>query len=51
MKTPTPKQDDRRRPARENPPIKPLPAETMLYVAHWAEIQKEMNRILALEED
>jgi len=47
---PTPKQNDKPAPAKKVD-SKPSPAEIRLYVAHWAEIQQEMNRILAQEED
>ena len=49
MDNPTPKQDDPQ-PA-INADGKPSPAEIRLYVAYWAEIQREMNRLLAEEED
>jgi len=35
----------------EKPKHKPVPAETRLYVGHWAAILEDMNKILAQEED
>ncbi len=50
MENPTPKQDEPSAPA-VKASGKPSPAEIRLYVAYWAEIQREMNRLLAEEED
>jgi len=47
--SPTPKQDEKQ--TAEKGDRKPSPAEVRIFVAHWAEIQQEMNRILAQEED
>jgi len=47
---PTPKPDETSAPA-EKPGGKLSPAEIRLYVAYWSEIQQEMNRILAQEEE
>jgi hypothetical protein len=46
----TPKRDEKPAQA-EKASGKLSPAEIRLYVAHWAEIQQEMNRILAQEVD
>jgi hypothetical protein len=47
---PTPKPAEDSAPA-EKADGKPSPAEIRIFVAHWAEIQREMNRLLAEEED
>lgn len=51
MNGPIQKSNDTDSPAGETP-VSDIPSvEINLFVAHWAEIQKEMNRLLAQEDD